>query len=40
MVLFISLGIVRYIGTHIRRMLHAEHKFDEEESIEPTRIDP
>ena len=38
-VLFISLGIVRYLGTGIKHILHSQRKLDEEESAEPTRVD-
>lgn len=38
-VLFIALGIVRYIGSTIRHILHHEEKRKEEESAEPTGID-
>lgn len=38
-VLFIALGIVRYIGSTIRHILHHEEKRKEEEGAEPTRVD-
>ena len=39
LVLFISLGIIRYIGSTVKHLLHADEKIEEEESVEPTRID-
>ncbi len=38
-VLFIALGIVRYIGSTIRHILHHEEKRKEEESAEPRGVD-
>jgi CDP-diacylglycerol---serine O-phosphatidyltransferase len=38
-VLFIALGIVRYLGSTIKHLLHSGEKLDEEESVEPTQID-
>ena len=39
LVLFISLGIIRYIGSMVKHLLRSEEKLDEEQSVEPTRID-
>ena len=39
LVLFISLGIIRYIGSTLRHLLRSEEKLEEEQSAEPTRID-
>ena len=39
LVLFISLGIIRYIGSTIKHLLRSEEKLEEEQSVEPTRID-
>jgi CDP-diacylglycerol--serine O-phosphatidyltransferase len=38
-VLFITLGIIRYIGSTIKHIVHSGEKLDEEESVEPTQID-
>lgn len=38
-VLFIALGIVRYIGGTVRHILHHEEKRKEEENAEPTSVD-
>ncbi|MEK9135770.1 MAG: CDP-diacylglycerol--serine O-phosphatidyltransferase, partial [Bacteroidota bacterium] len=38
-VLFITLGIVRYIGSTVKHILHHEQKRKEEESAEPTSVD-
>lgn len=38
-VLFIALGIVRYIGSTIKHILHHEEKRKEEEGAEPTGVD-
>jgi CDP-diacylglycerol---serine O-phosphatidyltransferase len=38
-VLFIALGIIRYIGSMMRHVVHHEQKRKEEESVEPTSID-
>ena len=38
-VLFIFLGILRYIGSTIRHLLSDEHKMEEEESVEPSKLD-
>ena len=38
-VLFIALGIVRYIGSMVKHILHHEQKRKEEESAEPTSAD-
>ncbi len=37
--LFIVLGLVRYVGGLVRRLLHAGPRFDEEERIGQSRID-
>jgi CDP-diacylglycerol--serine O-phosphatidyltransferase len=37
--LFISLGIIRYIGSTIKQILHHHRKVEEEESAEPSQID-
>lgn len=37
--LFIALGIVRYVGSLLRRWLHHEEKLEEEEAAQPSRID-
>ncbi len=37
--LFIALGIVRYLVGVVRRLLHTGEKYDEEESVEPTSVD-
>jgi CDP-diacylglycerol--serine O-phosphatidyltransferase len=37
--LFIALGIVRYAGTVVRRALHYGPKLEDEDSVEPTRVD-
>jgi CDP-diacylglycerol--serine O-phosphatidyltransferase len=39
LVLFILLGIVRYIVTMIRHMMRTDESLDDEESAEPTRVD-
>ncbi len=39
LVLFISLGIIRYIGSVVRQLLRSEEKLEEERSAEPTRFD-
>ena len=39
MVLFITLGLIRYAAVMVRRLLHAPPRYEDEESIEPTRID-
>ncbi len=39
MVLFIALGIIRYFVGAVRRMLHVHQKYEDDESVEPTRID-
>ena len=38
-VLFIALGILRYIGSTVRHLLRSQEKLDEEDSAEPTRVD-
>ncbi len=39
-VLFIALGIIRYLIVSVRRLGHGHEKFeDEDDSVEPTRID-
>jgi len=38
-VLFISLGMVRYIGSAVRQLVHSQHKVAEEESVEPRQLD-
>jgi CDP-diacylglycerol--serine O-phosphatidyltransferase len=38
-VLFISLGMVRYIGSAVRHLMHSQHKVAEEESVEPRQLD-
>ncbi len=40
LVLFIALGIIRYIGGMVRHLLQPDHKILDEESPEPTRLDP
>ena len=40
MTLFITLGIIRYVAGAVRRLIHAPSKYADEESVEPTRIDP
>lgn len=37
--LFIVLGIIRYIGSVVKRMLHHQQKLEEEESAEPSSLD-
>ncbi|MFN0156540.1 MAG: CDP-diacylglycerol--serine O-phosphatidyltransferase [Bacteroidota bacterium] len=37
--LFILLGVVRYIGSTIRHLLHHEQRVEEEESVEPSKLD-
>ena len=37
--LFIALGILRYIGSTIKHLLHHQQKLDEEEAAQPTQID-
>jgi CDP-diacylglycerol--serine O-phosphatidyltransferase len=37
--LFIVLGIVRYIGSTIKHLMHAEQKLEEEEAVEPSKLD-
>ncbi|MGB6121688.1 MAG: hypothetical protein WBG80_07270, partial [Bacteroidota bacterium] len=37
--LFIALGIVRYLVGVVKRLLHTGEKYDEDESVEPTRVD-
>jgi len=37
--LFIALGIIRYIVGFVRRLLRSPEKYDEDESVEPTGID-
>ena len=39
LLLFIALGIVRYIGGLLKHILHHEQKRSEEETIEPSRVD-
>jgi len=39
LVLFISLGIVRYVGGLVKHALHSHRKVVDEESAEPTRLD-
>ncbi|MDH3251933.1 MAG: CDP-diacylglycerol--serine O-phosphatidyltransferase [Ignavibacteria bacterium] len=39
LVLFILLGIIRYVATLIRHMIRTGESLDEEESAEPTRVD-
>lgn len=39
LVLFISLGIIRYVGSSVKRFLHSQRKLVEEGSAQPTRID-
>ena len=40
LILFTALGLVRYVVTSLRHVLHAQHKLeDDDESVEPTRID-
>lgn len=39
LVLFVALGIVRYIGSTVRHILHHQDKTKEEESAEPTGVD-
>ena len=39
MILFITIGIVRWVVSVSKKVLHLDPKFDEEESVEPTRID-
>ena len=39
MILFITIGIVRWVVSASKKLLHLDPKFDEEESVEPTRID-
>ncbi len=38
--LFIALGIVRWTGSTVKRLLHHEQKYDEEDSVEPTHVKP
>lgn len=38
-VLFITLGLVRYVAGIITHLLHSQRKMDDEESVEPTQID-
>ncbi|MBM2845115.1 MAG: CDP-diacylglycerol--serine O-phosphatidyltransferase [Bacteroidetes bacterium] len=38
-VLFIALGIIRYIGTMVKHILRGEEKHEAEDAPEPTRID-
>jgi hypothetical protein len=38
-VLFIVLGIVRYIGSVVKHILHAGEKQEAEDAAAPTRID-
>jgi CDP-diacylglycerol--serine O-phosphatidyltransferase len=38
-VLFIALGIVRYIGSQVKHLVHSEEKLEEEEVVRPTRLD-
>ncbi len=39
-VLFIALGIIRYLIVFVRRLLHGHSKYeDEDDGVEPTRID-
>ncbi len=37
--LFIILGVVRYVGSTIKNLLHHQQKIEEEESIEPSKLD-
>lgn len=38
-VLFITLGIVRYLGGTIKHLMRSDQKLEEEESVEPRQID-
>lgn len=38
-VLFIALGIVRYVGSTARHLLHPHRKLEDDEEVEPTRVD-
>lgn len=38
-VLFVALGIVRYVGSMIKHIIHHEAKRKDEESVEPTSVD-
>jgi CDP-diacylglycerol--serine O-phosphatidyltransferase len=37
--LFIALGIVRYVGSTLKRWMHHEEKLEEEEAAEPSSLD-
>lgn len=37
--LFILLGIVRYVGSIIKHLLHHPEKLEDEDSVEPSRVD-
>lgn len=39
LVLFIFLGIVRYVAGTVRHLLHSQRRLEEEESAEPSRMD-
>jgi len=39
LVVFIALGIIRYLGGMVRHLLHHDQKSKEEESVEPTGVD-
>lgn len=38
-VLFILLGIMRYVGGLVKQLMHNEQKLDEEEAAEPSKLD-
>jgi len=39
LLLFIALGLIRYAAGALKRLVHSAGKFEEEEAVEPTRID-
>lgn len=39
MILFVAIGIIRWIISAVKKLLHFDPKFDEDEAVEPTRID-
>jgi hypothetical protein len=38
--LFIALGVLRYIGSGIRNILHHQQRFEEEDEAEPSQAKP
>jgi CDP-diacylglycerol---serine O-phosphatidyltransferase len=38
-VLFIALGMIRYLGGIVRNLLHPQRKLEDDEEVEPSRVD-